>query len=87
MAKTNTKKSVFKKSLPLSKIARMIENDWININPSAKEYLDAMFSLNSVNDKYLLDSGRTIIIYFLSNAGSWSGPVAKVVKEHLKSLL
>ena len=38
----------------------------------------------SVANNYGLDSGRSIVQYFLSNAQSWRGPVAKAVKAELK---
>lgn len=68
-------------------IARRIRSDWKNINFAARPYLDAMTSLNSVNDAYGFDSGRSIVRYFLCNASSWRGPVAKEIKATLKSLI
>jgi hypothetical protein len=70
--------------LSISAIARLISSDWKNVNYAAKPYLDAMFSLDDVADKYYEDSGKSIIIYFLANAGSWRGEVAKAVKAELK---
>jgi hypothetical protein len=70
--------------LSISAIARLISGDWKNVNYAAKPYLDAMFSLDDVADKYYEDSGKSIIIYFLGNAGSWRGEVAKAVKAELK---
>jgi len=32
----------------------------------------------------MLDSGKSIVSYFLANAGQWRGEVAKEVKAELK---
>jgi hypothetical protein len=72
---------------PLSNIAHDIRRDWKNVNYAAKPYLAAMFDLDSVNDQYMYDTGRSIVLYFLSNAASWRGPVAKEIKAELKALL
>lgn len=74
-------------STPLYTIARKIRADWKNVNYAARPYLEAMASLSSVNDSYGFDNGRSIIRYFLCNAGTWRGPVAKEVKSLLKSML
>lgn len=71
----------------LHSIARRIRADWRNVNYAARPYLEAMASLSSVNDSYGFDSGRSIIRYFLCNASSWRGPVAKEIKATLKSML
>lgn len=71
---------------PLSVIAAEIRKDWKNVNYAAKPYLDAMSSLNSINDSYGMDSGKSIVLYFLSNASSWRGEVAKRVKAELKKM-
>jgi len=71
----------------LSDIAREIYNDWKPISPYAKPYLDAMSQLNSIDDKYIYDDGRTIVTYFLSNASGWKGENAKRIKNELKKML
>lgn len=71
----------------LNAIASEIRGDWKNVNYGAKPYLDAMSSLESVNDKYGWDSGKSIVLYFLSNAGSWKGDKAKIIKIELKKMV
>lgn len=72
----------------LWQIAEEIQKDWgCKLSPYAKPYLDAMFALNTVNDKYGWDSGKSIVLYFLSNAGSWRGETARRVKAELKLLV
>lgn len=72
---------------PLYEIADQIRKDWRPVNYAAKPYLDAMSSLDSVNDKYGQDDARGIVLYFLSNARSWRGETAKLVKAELKAML
>jgi hypothetical protein len=72
----------------LSTIAAEIRKDWgAKVNYAARPYLDAMGSLNSINDRYGYDAGSEIVLYFLSNAGTWKGETAKRVKSELKSML
>lgn len=72
------------KDKALSEIAGIIRKDWKNVNYAAKPYLDAMRSLDTVNDSYGADSGKSIVVYFLCNAASWRGDIAKVIKAELK---
>ena len=46
-----------------------------------------MHSLNSINDNYVLDSGASVVAYFLANARGWRGDVARRVKAELKAML
>jgi hypothetical protein len=71
----------------LTEIAREIKRDWVKVNYAAKPYLDAMACLDSVRDKYYLDSGDSVVRYFLANAGTWRGETAKRVKAELKEML
>lgn len=71
---------------PLYQIARDIRKDWKNVNYAAKPYLDALGSLDQVTDNYYLDSGKSMVLYFLANAGAWRGETAKVIKAELKSI-
>lgn len=71
----------------LSAIAKDINSDWVNVNYAAKPYLVAMMQLDKVSDKFYEDSGKYIVLYFLSNAGTWRGPVAKTIKAELKAMI
>lgn len=71
---------------PLSNIAHDIRRDWKNVNFAAKPYLAAMLEMDQITDQYMYDSGRAVVNYFLANAGSWRGPVAKLIKAELKGL-
>ena len=72
---------------PLYIIAREIRADWKKVSPYAAPYLQAMSYLNSVDDNYIMDSGRSIVSYFLANAGSWRGETAKRIKAELKAMV
>ena len=72
---------------PLSNIAHDIRRDWKSVNYAAKPYLYAMGSMDDINNNYMYDSGKSVVRYFLANAGTWRGPVARTVKAELKSML
>lgn len=76
---------------PISTIAREIEADWSKIgkgiNYAAKPYLNAMKSLNSIQDAYGADTGKSVVLYFLSNAASYRGETARRLKAELKAMI
>ena len=71
----------------LSEIAREIRKNWSKVYFGAVPYLEAMGTLNTINDSYGFDSGKSIVAYFLSNAGTWRGDVARRVKKELNAML
>lgn len=72
------------RSMPLYALASIIQDDWKKPYFGAVPYLQALSALKSHDDNYGADSGRSIVAYFLSNATTWRGPVAKAVKAELK---
>jgi hypothetical protein len=70
----------------LSQIASEVRKDWQKVNFAAKPYLDAMAQLSTINDNYYFDSGKSVVLYFLSNASSWRGEKAKAIKAELKAM-
>ena len=80
-------------------IAREIERDMLaqlsrrkghaapNWWPFSQPYLKAMKTMRSVTEDYGADSGRSVILYFLSNVTTWRGENAKRLKAELKDLL
>ena len=73
-------------TMSLAQIATVIYNDWgKKVNFAAKPYLEAMATLQSVGDMYYCDTGSSIVAYFLSNATSWRGEVAREVKKELNN--
>lgn len=71
----------------LSDIAFEIKRDWKNVYFGAVPYLHAMMTLNSINDMYGMDSGRSIVAYFLGNASTWRGETARRIKKELNDML
>ena len=73
--------------MTLDQLAAVIRLDWIKLNYAAKPYLEAMESLLSIKDNYGMDSGRSVVAYFLSNASTWRGDTARAIKTELKKRL
>ena len=67
-------------------IAREIRADWVKVNYAAQPYLEAMESIDDIDGDYFADSAKSVVLYFLSNAGSWRGPVARRIKAELKEM-
>jgi len=80
------------KSRPIAVIAREISKNWGETAKGGKiyfgavPYLNAMYSLNSINDKYGCDDAYSIIAYFLANATTWKGETARNIKKELKKI-
>lgn len=72
---------------PIHEIARDIIRHWPNIWFGAKPYLSAMRSLDRITDDYGADSGKSVVLYFLSNATTWRGETARCIKAELKAIL
>jgi hypothetical protein len=73
---------------PLHVIAKEIHDDWGNrMHFAAVPYARAMLSLGDLRDTYGKDSAESIVRYFLSNARTWQGPIARRVKDELNSML
>ena len=71
----------------LSEIASEIRADWRKVNFGAVPYLDAMSMLDHVSDRFGYDNGYTVVRYFLANASTWRGEVAKKVKKELNLMV
>jgi hypothetical protein len=73
--------------LSIDQLAGIIKADWSiqgkGIYFGAKPYLSAMYSMNTINNNYGCDSGRSIVNYFLSNATTWKGETAREIKKEL----
>lgn len=72
---------------PIWQIAREVNNVWSNVYFGARPYLNAMFSLVSINDKYGYDEATEIIQYFLANATSFRGAEARRIKAELMQIV
>ena len=72
---------------PLYEIANEIKKDWRPVHNDAKDYLNAMQTLDSIKDNYICDSGYSIVAYFLNNARTWTGDTARRIKKELNAML
>jgi len=82
-----TTKTAKTKARPLYEIANDIRKDWgAKMYFGARPYFQAMQSLNSIDDNYGMDSGKSIVLYFLANAQSWRGQKAREIKGELKAM-
>lgn len=76
---------------PLNAIAREVLVDWQQakggISPHAWPYLEAMQTLDKITDNYYQDSAKSIVLYFLANAGTWRGETARRIKAELKAMV
>ena len=72
---------------PLYEVAMDIKRDWKNVYFGAKPYLDAMQTLNSINDYYIMEKADMIVRYFLANASTWRGEKARQIKKELKLMI
>ena len=70
----------------LSIIAAEIRKDWKKPYFGAVPYLQAMMCLDKITDNYGFDTGKSIVLYFLANAGTWRGEVARRVKKELNAM-
>lgn len=50
-------------SRPIYEIAQDIRKNWSKVSPYAKPYLDAMSSLETLDDNYYFDSGESVVLY------------------------
>jgi len=70
----------------IATIAREIILDWRKPYFGAVPYLNAMRCLDTITDDYGADSGKSIVLYFLSNATTWRGDTARRIKAELKAM-
>ena len=68
-------------------IAQDIKADWKKPYFGAVPYLEAMAYLETPTQNYGMDSGKSIILYFLSNAQTWRGEKARQIKAELKAMV
>jgi hypothetical protein len=71
----------------LNQIAILIRRQWTGMYFGAVPYVEAMLCLKTIDDNFGQDSARSIVTYFLGNAKTWRGEIAKAVKSKLKELM
>lgn len=75
------------KTRSLSDIAVDIRMNWPRPYFGAEPYIQAMYQLEDMSDWYYMDSAKSIVLYFLSNANTWRGEDARRIKAELKGML
>ena len=73
------------KARPISRIAREIVEVWKAPNYGAAPYIEALLTLDKIEQNFWLDSGEEIVLRFLGNASGWRGEDARRIKAELKS--
>lgn len=74
--------------MSIAALAGIVLRDWgSKVNFAARPYITAMQSMNTIADSYGAERGTSMVAYFLANASSWRGPVAKAVKAELNKRL
>lgn len=68
-------------------IALEVKANWAKPYYGAEPYLDAMLTLNTLQDQYGFDSAKSIVTYFLANAKTWRGETARRIKAELNGML
>jgi len=68
-------------------IAQEIRKEWKKVHYTADPYVSAMSMLSGMNDRYISEDADSIVLRFLSNAGSFRGEAARRIKAELKEML
>ncbi len=74
-------------------IAKDIREEWsiaspsVNVQTYARPYLEAISTMDYVEDMYGAEYGDMIVAYLLNNLTGWRGPQARRIKAELKRLL
>lgn len=71
-------------ALNLAQLAALCKADWKKPYFGAVPYLSALSQINSIDDRFLAEDAYSIVLYFISNASTWRGEIAKAVKAELK---
>ena len=71
----------------LKDIFTEVKHLWPKPYFGAVPYIQALSTLDSIEDTYGADDARYLVAYFLSNATSWRGEDARRIKAELKALL
>lgn len=69
-----------------SKASRNTTRNWRMQFCHAVPYLDAMLQLNSIEENFYADTGKSCVLYFLANTSGWRGEKARALKAELKAL-
>jgi hypothetical protein len=71
---------------PIFDIAAEIRSDWKKPYYGAVPYLEAMGTIDEIGEVYYEDTAKSVVLYFLANATTWKGEVARRVKKELNAM-
>lgn len=72
----------------ISEIAYDIQKAWgSKVHLAASPYLEALMYLNDADSIYGCEDAKSLVLYFLSNAGGFRGQEAKKLKSELKKVV
>jgi len=71
----------------VSELARQIRADWKKPYFGAVPYIEAMLSIHDIDGMYYEESAKSIVNYFLANAGTWRGDEARRIKAILNKMV
>lgn len=77
------------KKRTFQQIARDVKSIWMNVYSGAVPYLEALLTLDTTDPEalYGIEKAGNIARYFLANAQTFKGTVARRLKEELKTLI
>ncbi len=67
-------------------LAAITREFWLKPYFGIEPYLDAMATMMSFQDDYGQESGKSIGRYFLANATTFKGPIARAIKARIQEL-
>lgn len=77
------------KDLTIAQIAKIVQKTWVNkkgpaVYFGAVPYLNEMTYMGDISETVGMDTGKSVVTYFLSNATTYRGDQAKIIKAELK---
>lgn len=72
------------KAMSVAALARLIRKVWAKPYFGAVPYIEAMHAFEKDGDLYGVENAKGICTYFLANATTWRGDMARAVKAELK---
>ena len=71
----------------LRAIAEEIKADWHTIHPVAKPFVDALATLESIDDMFHRDRAIAVVARLRGACGTWRGATARRIKLELDEML
>lgn len=71
----------------IRELMQIVKSDWQRPYFGAVPYIEALLQCETMDSRYLFETARDLVPYFLCNANTWRGEIAKEVKAELKQRL